>query len=87
MRNAVVYPSHDEIESFAMDQAMDIGSRDDTLVADAAGSETFTFERLLRLLASAVGKRGALVREPPSLGFALTRLAGLVPRDVVLTGD
>ena len=67
--------------------AVDAGSRGDSFVADAAGPETFTFEELLWLLAKAVGARVRLVHTPPSLGFALTRLVGLMLRDVVLTRD
>ena len=67
-------------------QAVEAGARTDSFVADAAGPETFTFEELLRLLASAVSARVRLVRTPPSLGFALTRLVGLL-RDTVLTRD
>ena len=47
----------------------------------------FTFAELLRLLASAVGARVLLVHRPSALGFALTRLVGLLLRDVVLTRD
>ena len=59
----------------------------DSFVADAAGPDTFTFEELLRLLAEAVGARVRLVRTPPSLGLALTKLVGLFLRDVGLTRD
>ena len=62
------------------------GSHKDSFVA-AAGPETFTFEELLRLLASAVGARARLVHTPPSRGFAFTRLVGLLLRDVVLSRD
>ena len=48
--------------------------RNERFVGDAAGPETFTFEELLRLLASAVG-------------YALSRLVGLLLRDVVLKRD
>ena len=58
-------------------QAVDVGSGRDSFVADAAGPETFTFEELLRLLASSVDTRVRLVHTQPSLGFALTRLVGL----------
>ena len=68
-------------------QAVDAGSGRDSFAANAAGPETFTFEELLRLLASAVGARVRLVHTPPSLGFALTRLVGLLLRDVVLTRE
>ena len=68
-------------------QAVDVGSGRDSFVADAAGPETFTFEELLRLLASSVSARVRLVHTPPPLGFAMTRLVGLMLRDVVLTRD
>ena len=56
-------------------------------MADAAGPETFTFEELLRLLASAMGVRIRLVHTAPSLGFDMTQLVGLLLRNVVLTRD
>ena len=68
-------------------QAVDVGSGRDSFVADAAGPETFTFEELLRLLASAVNARVRLVHTPPTVGFAMTRLVGLLLRDTVLTRD
>ena len=53
----------------------------------AAGPDIFTFEELLRLLAKAVNARVRLAHTPPPLGFALTRLFGLLLRDVALTRD
>ena len=67
-------------------QAVEASSRTDSFVA-AAGPETFTFEELLRLLAEAVSARVRLVRTPPSVGFGLTNLVGLLLRDVGLTRD
>ena len=63
------------------------GSRRENSVANAAGPETFSFDDLLCLLASVVGARVRLVNTPPSLGFGLTRLVGLLLRDVVLSRD
>ena len=57
------------------------------MVVDAAGPETFTFEELLWLLASAVGALVRLVHTPASLGLALTQMVGLLRRDAVLSGD
>ncbi len=68
-------------------QAVAAGLGSDSFVADAAGPDTFTFEELLRLLTQAVNARVRLVHTPPSLEFTLTRLAGLMLRDVVLTRD
>ena len=67
--------------------AVDAGSRGDSFVADAAGPDTFTFEVLLRLLASAVNTRVRLVHTPPFLGLAITWLVGLLLRDTVLARD
>ena len=58
-------------------QAVEAGSQSESSVADAAGPDTFSFEALLRLLASAMGVRARLVRTPPPAGLALTRLVGL----------
>ncbi len=68
-------------------QAVADGSRSENAIADAAGPQTFSFEELLRLLASTTGVRVRLVHMPPSVGFAGTRLVGLALRDVVLTRD
>ena len=67
--------------------AVAAGSQSENTVADAAGPDTFTFEELLRLLASAVNARVRLAHTPPSLGFALARPVGVMLRDVVLTRD
>ena len=68
-------------------KAVAAGSQIGNSVADAAGPETFTFEELLRLLASAVGVRVRLVHTAPSLGFTMTQVVGLLLGDVVLTRD
>ena len=68
-------------------QAVEAGSQSESFVADAAGPDTFSFETLLRLLASSMGVRARLVHTPPSAGLALTRLVGLLMRDVALTRD
>ena len=67
------------------DQAVEAGSQSEGSMADAAGPETFSYEALIRAIASAVGVRARLVRMAPSVGLALTRLVGLMVRDVVLT--
>lgn len=68
-------------------QAVEAGSQTENAITDAAGPETFSFEELLRLLASTMGVRVRLLHTPPSVGFAGTRLVGLALRDVVLTCD
>ena len=68
-------------------QAVESGSQTDNSIADAAGPDTFSFEELLRLVASAVGAPSRLLHMPPWAGHALTRLVGLVMRDAALTRD
>ncbi len=68
-------------------QAVEAGSQSKDSIADAAGPETFSFEALLRLLASAMGVRARFLHTPPSVGLALTGLVGLLMRDVALTRD
>ena len=68
-------------------QAVEAGSQSESLVIDSAGPDTFSFQELLRLLASSMGIRARLVRTPPSVGLALTGLVGLLKRDMALTRD
>ena len=68
-------------------QAVEAGSQSENTVADAAGPDTFSFEALLRLLASSIGVPARLLHTPPSVGLALTKLVGLLMRDMALTRE
>ena len=68
-------------------QAVEAGSQSEISVADAAGPDTFSFEGLLRLLASSMGVRRWFLHTPPRVGLALTGLVGLLMRDMALTHD
>ena len=59
-------------------QAVQAGSQSENSVADAAGPDTFSFEALLRLLASSMGVRRWFLHAPPRVGLALTGLVGLL---------
>ena len=52
------------VEDLAV-QAVEAGSQSESSVADAAGPDTFSFEDLLRLLASAMGIRRWFLHTPP----------------------
>jgi NADH dehydrogenase len=54
---------------------------------DAHGPETFTFEELVRRMASHIKPGARLVHVPPSLGIGLGQLIGWVMGDVLLTGE
>ena len=68
-------------------QAVEAGSQGENSVTDAAGPDTFSFEELLRLLASSMGVRRWFPHTPPRVGLALTGLVGLLMRDMALTHD
>ena len=68
-------------------QQLAAGCQSENVIADGTRLKTFSFGDLLHLLASAVHIRIWLVHTPASLSFALTRLVGLLLRDVVLSRE
>lgn len=69
------------------DLAVSLAERTEDVVVDAVGPETFTFEALVRLIASAIGRRARLVHVRPSLSLQASRVLGRLVGDVVLTRD
>lgn len=67
------------------DLAVEVARRDDNVVQDAVGPETFTFGELVRLIAEAIGSRAWIVHMRPGLALFLSRLLGVLVRDVILT--
>ena len=68
-------------------QAVEAGSQSESSVADAAGPDTFSFEGLLRLLASSMGVRRWFLHTPARVGLSLVGLVGLLMRDMALARD
>jgi NADH dehydrogenase len=60
-------------------------SRSDSLVMDAAGPETFTYEELIKVIRAAIGGRARIFHVWPWLGLVLGRVIGFSKRDVLLT--
>jgi NADH dehydrogenase len=78
----VIRPVHvDDVAALAVDA----GRRDDDLVVDAVGPETYAFEALVRLIAEAVGRRPRIVHVGPGVAVALAKVLGVLVRDVLLT--
>src|SRR5207248_999380 len=65
--------------------ALEVAAGDEGLTIDAAGTETLSFEALVRLIARAVGSRARLVHAPPAVARALANLVATTHRDVMLT--
>jgi len=67
--------------------AVNAGYEKRSLVLDAAGPETFTFDELIRLMAKQVGSHARLLHMKPERALKLIRMVGGLVGDVVLTGE
>jgi NADH dehydrogenase len=66
---------------------VEIGSREDDVVLDAAGPETYTFDEFVQVVRDAVESRARIVHAPRGLAYALGSLIGRTVRDVLVTRD
>jgi len=67
--------------------AVSMGHREDNLVTDAIGPESYSFDELVRLIAQKMGSRAKIIHVKPRLALYLARLIGYVVKDVVITKD
>ncbi len=71
--------------------AVDAARDDRRVTLDAVGPEIFTFDELVRMLASAVGRKAGrksrIVHVDPRIALAFTQIVGWLVRDVTLTRD
>ena len=77
-----VQPVH--VEDVA-EMAAGVAERGENTIQDCVGPETYTYEQLIRLIAGRVGSKTKIVHLPPGLALFLSRMAGYLVRDVVLT--
>jgi uncharacterized protein YbjT (DUF2867 family) len=71
--------------------AVDAARDDRRIILDAVGPEIFTFDELVRMLASAVHRKARrksrIVHVDPRIALAFTHIVSLLVRDVTLTRD
>ena len=67
--------------------AVDAARDDRRAILDAVGPEIFTFDELVRMLASAVHRKARIVHVDPRIALAMTQIVSWVVRDVMLTRD
>jgi len=67
--------------------AVDAARDDRRITLDAVGPEIFTFGELVRMLASAVGRKPRIVNVDPRIALGLTQIVSWLVRDVMLTRD
>lgn len=66
---------------------VDTAEQEGNSVLDAVGPETYTFEELVQLIASALGRRARMVHVPTLAAYLATRMAGWLVGDVILTWE
>jgi len=65
--------------------AVNSGHQDDNVILDAVGPETFTFDELVRMIASQINSRARMVHVSPGVALFLATLIGYAVKDVVIT--
>ena len=74
------------VDDFA-ELAVRAGLANENSIADAVGPEVYTFEDLVRLVASAIGRQPRLIHTAPWLVHAACALLSVPLRDVLLTRE
>lgn len=67
--------------------AVSSGQKDENIIVDAVGPETYTFDELVRLIARKIHSRAKIVHVSPAVVLLLGKLIGYAVRDVVVTRD
>jgi uncharacterized protein YbjT (DUF2867 family) len=67
--------------------AVDAGGKEDNLILDAVGPEIFSFEDLVRLIATSVGSKARLIHVRPWVALRMLRLIDPIVGDVILTRE
>jgi len=67
--------------------AVNIAPKEQSIVLDAAGPETFSFDEMLRFIAGEVGSHARLLHVDPERALQLTRMLGSLVGDIVLTRE
>ena len=67
--------------------AVNAAHKDDNMIIDAVGSDIYTFDELLQLIANKIHSKARIVHFRPWLALFLSRLIGYIVKDMVLTRD
>jgi len=67
--------------------AVSAAHQDEDVIVDAVGPDTYTFDELVRLIADKIRSKARIVHASPALALFLSRMAGYLVNDVMLTRD
>ena len=65
--------------------AVDSAGQNENTIADCVGPDVFTYDQLIRLIATKIDRRARIAHLPPGIALVFSRMAGYMLRDVVLT--
>ncbi|MCF6277555.1 MAG: NAD(P)H-binding protein [Anaerolineales bacterium] len=74
------------VEDYA-DLAVEMSLREENIITDAVGPDIFSFEKMVRLVATEIGRPARLMKMPPKPALWASQLIGVLVGDVVLTQD
>lgn len=67
--------------------ATQVGEASQDMIQDAAGTEVYTFNQFVRLIAGKVKSRARIIHLSPGMALPLISLIGVLKKDVLLTRD
>ncbi|ACV63421.1 NAD-dependent epimerase/dehydratase [Desulfofarcimen acetoxidans DSM 771] len=70
-----------------VDLIVNAAGKEENIITDAVGPETFTFNELVQLIRDKTGANTRIIHMKPGLALFLSGLIGKIVRDVVLTRD
>ena len=73
----------DDLAKLAVEQ----GERNENIVLNAIGPETFTYRELATAVGDIIGYKRPIISVPPTLGYVAGKIAGLFVDDVVVTQE
>ncbi len=74
------------VEDYA-DLAVELSGHAENIITDAVGPDIFSFEEMVRLVATEIGCPARLMKMPPKLALWASQIIGAFVGDVVLTQD
>lgn len=57
------------------------------IIMDLAGKEVYSFNQIVQLIAKTINRNNLIIHAPPSFAYQISRIAGLLERDILLTRD
>jgi uncharacterized protein YbjT (DUF2867 family) len=73
----------DDLAALAVEQ----GGRDENVIIDAVGPETFTYRELVKTIGQIIGRRRLVMGAPPTIGYWMGKLVGWCKGDVMITRE